>query len=108
MVLGMLLADGRFPAGTYAHSLGLEQAVSDGLDAGEVPGFIGARLRLVAEPEARLRWPRAARLTRAERRRWPRRGRMGGAVPEPGAPRERSPARGGAAAHRPRSRCRRR
>ncbi len=53
-VLGMLLADGRFPAGTYAHSLGLEQAVSDGLDAGQVPGFIGARLRLVAEPEARL------------------------------------------------------
>ena len=54
MVLGMLLADGRFPAGTYAHSLGLEQAVSDGLDAGGVPAFIGARLRLVAEPEARL------------------------------------------------------
>ena len=54
MVLGMLLADGRFPAGTYAHSLGLEQAVSDGLDAAGVPGFIGARLRLVAEPEARL------------------------------------------------------
>ncbi len=54
MVLGMLLADGRFPAGTYAHSLGLEQAVSDGLDVGGVPAFIGARLRLVAEPEARL------------------------------------------------------
>ncbi len=54
MVLGMLLADGRFPAGTYAHSLGLEEAVSDGLDAGGVPAFIGARLRLVAEPEARL------------------------------------------------------
>ena len=54
MVLGMLLADGRFPAGTYAHSLGLEQAVSDGLDAADVPAFIVARLRLVAEPEARL------------------------------------------------------
>jgi urease accessory protein len=54
MILGMLLADGRFPAGTYAHSLGLEQAVSDGLGAGEVPTFIAARLRLVAEPEARL------------------------------------------------------
>lgn len=54
MVLAMLLADGRFPAGTYAHSLGLEQAVCDGLDAGQVPGFVGARLRLVAEPEARL------------------------------------------------------
>jgi urease accessory protein len=54
MILGMLLADGRFPAGTYAHSLGLEQAVSDGLDAAGVPAFIAARLRLVAEPEARL------------------------------------------------------
>lgn len=54
MVLALLLADGRFPAGTYAHSLGLEQAVADGLDAGGVPAFIGARLRLVAEPEARL------------------------------------------------------
>ena len=54
MVLAMLLADGRFPAGTYAHSLGLEQAVSDGLGAGGVPAFMGARLRLVAEPEARL------------------------------------------------------
>jgi len=54
VVLGMLLADGRFPAGTYAHSLGLEQAVSDGLRADGVPAFIGARLRLVAEPEARL------------------------------------------------------
>jgi urease accessory protein len=53
-VLGMLLADGRFPAGTYAHSLGLEQAVSDGLEAGGVPAFMGARLRLVAEPEARV------------------------------------------------------
>jgi urease accessory protein len=54
MVLSMLLADGRFPAGTYAHSLGLEQAVADGLAADQVPGFMGARLRLVAEPEARI------------------------------------------------------
>ncbi|MDQ3678512.1 MAG: urease accessory protein, partial [Actinomycetota bacterium] len=53
-VLSMLLADGRFPAGSYAHSLGLEQAVADGLQAGAVAGFIGARLRLVAEPEARI------------------------------------------------------
>ena len=30
-VLPMLLADARFPAGSYAHSLGLEQAVADGL-----------------------------------------------------------------------------
>lgn len=52
--LGMLLADGRFPAGSYAHSLGLEQAVADGLDGCGVADFIAARLRLVAEPEARL------------------------------------------------------
>jgi urease accessory protein len=53
-VLGMLLADGRFPAGSYAHSLGLEQAVADGLGVDGVSDFIGARLRLVAEPEARI------------------------------------------------------
>ena len=53
-VLSMLLADGRFPAGSYAHSLGLEQAVADGLQAGAVGGFIAGRLRLVAEPEARI------------------------------------------------------
>lgn len=53
-VLSMLLADGRFPAGSYAHSLGLEQAVADGLEAGAVAGFVAARLRLVAEPEARI------------------------------------------------------
>jgi len=53
-VLGMLLADGRLPTGSYAHSLGLEQAVSDGLDAERVSAFLGARLALVAEPEARI------------------------------------------------------
>ncbi|CAN5545468.1 urease accessory UreF family protein [soil metagenome] len=53
-VLSMLLADGRFPAGSYAHSLGLEQAVADGLPAAAVSDFIAARLRLVAEPEARI------------------------------------------------------
>ena len=53
-VLAMLLADGRFPAGSYAHSLGLEQAVADGLAGCGVAAFIAARLRLVAEPEARL------------------------------------------------------
>lgn len=52
--LAMLLADGRFPAGSYAHSLGLEQAVADGLEGPGVAAFIAARLRLVAEPEARL------------------------------------------------------
>lgn len=53
-VLSMLLGDGRFPAGSYAHSLGLEQAIADGLEAEAVSDFIAARLRLVAEPEARI------------------------------------------------------
>jgi urease accessory protein len=46
----MLLADARFPAGSYAHSLGLEQAVADGLGPDGVAAFIAARLRLVARP----------------------------------------------------------
>lgn len=50
----MLLADSRFPAGGYAHSLGLEQAVSDGLDVDGVPAFMDARLRLVARADAAL------------------------------------------------------
>ncbi len=50
----LLLADSRFPAGSYAHSLGLEQAVSEGLGVNGVAPFIGARLRLVAQPEAAL------------------------------------------------------
>lgn len=53
-ILAMLLADSRFPAGTYAHSLGLEQAVLDGLTVEGVPAFAAARMRLVADPEARL------------------------------------------------------
>jgi len=53
-VLSMLLADGRFPAGGYAHSLGLEQAIEDGLRVDGVADFVAARLRLVAEPEARI------------------------------------------------------
>jgi len=52
--VAMLLADSRFPAGGYAHSLGLEQAVSDGLRLEDVPGFIDARLRLVARADASL------------------------------------------------------
>ena len=36
--VALLLADSRFPSGAYAHSLGLEQAVSDGLT--DVPAFI--------------------------------------------------------------------
>src|ERR1700750_2887293 len=50
--VALLLADSRFPSGSYAHSLGLEQAVTDGLT--DVPAFIAARQRLVAEPDARF------------------------------------------------------
>jgi urease accessory protein len=50
--LALLLADSRFPSGSYAHSLGLEQAVTDGLT--DVPAFIRARLRLVAAADARF------------------------------------------------------
>jgi urease accessory protein len=53
-VLALLLADGRFPSGGHAHSLGLEQAVADGLRADGVPGFAAARLRLTAEADARV------------------------------------------------------
>jgi urease accessory protein len=50
--LALLLADSRFPSGSYAHSLGLEQAVADGLT--DVPAFMAARLRLVARADARF------------------------------------------------------
>jgi urease accessory protein len=50
----MLLADSRFPAGSYAHSLGLEQAVAEGLGPDGVAPFIAARLRLVARADAGL------------------------------------------------------
>jgi urease accessory protein len=50
--LALLLADSRFPSGSYAHSLGLEQAVASGLT--DVPAFMAARLRLVAEADARF------------------------------------------------------
>lgn len=53
-VASLLLADSRFPAGSYAHSLGLEQAVAEGLDVGGVAAFIDARLRLVATADAAL------------------------------------------------------
>jgi urease accessory protein len=53
-LLAMLLADSRFPAGAHAHSLGLEQAVTDGLGVDGVPAFAAARLRLVAEADARI------------------------------------------------------
>jgi urease accessory protein len=50
--LALLLADSRFPSGSYAHSLGLEQAVFAGLT--DVPSFMAARLRLVASADARF------------------------------------------------------
>jgi urease accessory protein len=53
-VASLLLADSRFPAGSYAHSLGLEQAVAEGLAADDVAPFIAARLELVAQPDAAL------------------------------------------------------
>ena len=53
-VASLLLADSRFPAGTYAHSLGLEQAVAEGLGPDDVAPFMSARLRLVAQPDAGL------------------------------------------------------
>ena len=53
-VASLLLADSRFPAGSYAHSLGLEQAVAEGLGVDGVAPFIDARLRLVARPDAAL------------------------------------------------------
>jgi urease accessory protein len=52
--VALLLADSRFPAGGYAHSLGLEQAVAEGLGADGVAPFIAARLRLVARADAAL------------------------------------------------------
>jgi len=52
--VALLLADSRFPAGGYAHSLGLEQAVAEGLGADGVARFIAARLRLVAGSDAAL------------------------------------------------------
>jgi urease accessory protein len=52
--LMLLLADSRFPAGGYAHSLGLEEAVNGGLRADDVPAFAAARQRLVAEGDARV------------------------------------------------------
>ncbi len=50
--LALLLADSRFPSGSYAHSLGLERAVREGLT--DVPAFMLARQRLVAESDARF------------------------------------------------------
>ncbi len=53
-LMPLLLADGRFPAGGYAHSGGLEQACHDGLTADEVAAYLRARLHAVAAPECAL------------------------------------------------------
>jgi len=50
----LLLTDGRFPAGGYAHSAGLEEAVAGGLQIDGVEAFLTGRLRHVALPEAHL------------------------------------------------------
>jgi urease accessory protein len=75
--LSLLLADSRFPSGSYAHSLGLEQAVADGLT--DVPAFMAARLRLVAQADARFavearRAAGTGELARPRREPAPRRG----------------------------------
>src|SRR4051794_41431924 len=82
--LALLLADSRFPSGSYAHSLGLEEAVRAGLT--DVPAFIAARLRLVARADARFA---------VEARRG---GGVGGGG---GAPRPRPGARGAGPGRRP-------
>jgi urease accessory protein len=52
--LALLLADARTPAGSYAHSGGLEAAVAQGLDVDGVPAFIRGRLATVAFVESSL------------------------------------------------------
>jgi urease accessory protein len=60
----LLLSDGRFPAGGYAHSGGLEAAVEDGLCVADVPHFLAGRLQGVTGAETRL----AVAAARAARR----------------------------------------
>jgi len=60
----LLLSDGRFPAGGYAHSGGLEPAVADGLGVADLPRFLRDRLAAVARPECMLML-QAARAARA-------------------------------------------
>ncbi len=55
--IALLLADSRFPSGSYAHSLGLEQAVADGLT--DVPAFMAARLDWSRRPTRGSPWRRA-------------------------------------------------
>src|SRR5579871_4850765 len=50
----LLLADGRFPSGTYAHSGGVEEAVNDGRvrDLGTLEAFLLGRMSTVGRVEA--------------------------------------------------------
>jgi urease accessory protein len=50
----LLLADGRTPSGTHAHSGGLEAAVAEGLGVAGVAGFLRGRLHTVAFTDAAL------------------------------------------------------
>jgi urease accessory protein len=52
--LELLLADGRTPSGGYAHSGGLEAAISGGLTVDEVPAFARARLHTLGRVAAGL------------------------------------------------------
>jgi urease accessory protein len=60
----LVLTDARFPAGGYAHSGGLEQAVEDGLGVDGTVGFLYGRIRGVARMEAMVAVA-AARAARA-------------------------------------------
>ena len=51
-VLGLLLADGRFPVGGHTQSGGLEPALTAGLTAAQIPGYLRTRLRTVVRVEA--------------------------------------------------------
>src|SRR5712691_5237914 len=66
-LMPLLLADGRFPAGGYAHSGGLEAACHEGLTGDEVAAYLRARLRAVSQRlgsqllrTASVVWPDAA------------------------------------------------
>jgi urease accessory protein len=50
----LLLSDGRFPAGGFAHSGGLEAAVDEGLRVEDAPAFLRGRLEGIASAEAAL------------------------------------------------------
>ena len=51
-VLDLILADSRTPTGGYAHSAGLEQLVTAGAGAADVPAYVRARLATTAAIDA--------------------------------------------------------